>query len=88
MALTGGLLYKDGIRKDCDILFYRHQPNEPIDRDGLEKALVGIGFVLQKDYGRIYKALYKGKVVDLFFPEDAREDGGYPEQNAETSPAQ
>ena len=23
VALTGGLLYKDGPRKDCDILFYR-----------------------------------------------------------------
>src|ERR1035437_5571090 len=33
VALTGGLLYKQGKRKDCDLLFYRIRQVEQIDFD-------------------------------------------------------
>lgn len=35
VALTGGCLYKDGDRKDCDLIFYRIRQVDEIDRDGL-----------------------------------------------------
>ena len=39
VALTGGCLYKDGARKDIDILFYRIRQVEKIDHEGLKQAL-------------------------------------------------
>jgi hypothetical protein len=71
VALTGGLLYKPGNRKDCDILFYRIRQIEKIQRDELIMALVdGItGFVDIGDWGWMSKATYHGKPVDIFFPE-------------------
>lgn len=71
VALTGGCLYKDGPRKDCDIVFYRiRQVNEPrtdemfaaLERTIELKKVSGFGFVI--------KALYKGKGLDCFFPEE------------------
>lgn len=43
VALTGGTLYKDGERKDCDILFYRIRQRKHIDGEGLIAALEQIG---------------------------------------------
>jgi len=91
VALTGGLLYKEGERKDCDLLFYRIRQVEEIDKEGLFTALLAIGVVEFKGFGWCHKAvavpdgvefnkaevgLYKS--LDLFFPE---QDGGqsYPE---------
>lgn len=68
VALTGGLLYKDGPRKDCDILFYSVRGTE-IDKDGLRLALIDIGFDTFIDYGFVQKTKYNGKPVDVFFPE-------------------
>lgn len=39
VALTGGTLYKEGPRKDCDILFYRIRQVDEIDHDNLFIAL-------------------------------------------------
>jgi hypothetical protein len=69
VALTGGLLYKTGMRKDCDVLFYRIRQTPEIDIDGLFDALAGIGFVKVKGFGWCHKAEYQGKPVDCFFPE-------------------
>lgn len=68
VALTGGLLYKQGSRKDCDILFYSIRGRE-IDKDGLRMALIEIGFDTFMDYGFVQKTRFKGKRVDVFFPE-------------------
>ena len=70
VALTGGLLYKEGPRKDCDILFYRIRQRKTIDFDGLWKALEAIGFVKKSGFGWCYKAEFDGKPVDCFSPED------------------
>ena len=78
VALTGGLLYKSGPRKDCDILFYRIRQIEQIDETGLFAALAKIGLVKKSGFGWCHKGTFEGRKVDMFFPE---EQGG--EYNAE-----
>lgn len=75
VALTGGCLYKDGERKDLDILFYRIRQVEEIDKDGLFEALRAIGVEHVKGFGWCHKATFNGLPIDCFFPE---EDGDYP----------
>ena len=64
------LPYKDGERKDCDILLYRIRQVGAIDTEGLFAALSLIGFEGIAGFGWVFKAKYKGKSVDLFFPEE------------------
>jgi len=68
VALTGGCLYKDGDRKDVDILFYRIRQVPKIDVDGLKAALKEFGFGEITGFGWILKSEYKGSKVDMFFP--------------------
>ncbi len=70
VALTGGCLYKSGLRKDCDVLFYRIRQTPEINVDGLFEALAMRGFVRQSGFGWCYKATWEGKPVDCFFPEN------------------
>jgi hypothetical protein len=76
-ALTGGLLYKQGPRKDCDIVIYQRGDvdgkREPIDWANLWVALLGIGLELVNDFGYVKKCRYRGKTVDVF---DPTQDGG------------
>ena len=76
VALTGGTLYKDGQRKDVDILFYRIRQVKKIDRDGLLTALRAIGFTMSSRHGWVQKAFWNSKPVDLFFPDhvDSKKD--------------
>ena len=83
VALTGGTLYKDGARKDIDILFYRIRQTKEIDLDGLWNALGVIGLKKRSGFGWCYKGVYNGIDIDMFFPEDQR--GEY---NHETHRAQ
>ncbi len=69
VALTGGTLYKDGARKDLDLMFYRIRQVERIDRQGLFDALAEIGLVKLRGFDWCYKATYDAKPVDMFFPE-------------------
>lgn len=75
VALTGGCLYKDGERKDLDILFYRIRQVYEIDADGLWQALEKIGVVFDRGFGWCCKATFNGRSIDCFFPE---EEGEYP----------
>jgi len=70
VALTGGLLYKRGPRKDCDLLFYRIRQVEQIDLDGLWAALKAIGIDQVTGFGWCYKARYNGKSLDCLMPEE------------------
>lgn len=85
VALTGGLLYKDGERKDADLVFYRIRQVERIDVDGLFEALEGIGIVrVTESEAFCIKAVTRaGRRIDCFFPEVA--SGDYP---ADLTPAQ
>ncbi len=69
VALTGGYLYKDGLRKDLDLLFYQIRQVECIDVSGLLKNLYELGFTLKSKHGWVIKVVYEGKNIDLFFPE-------------------
>lgn len=70
VALTGGLLYKQGARKDCDLLFYRIRQVAEIDLEGLWTALDALDFVKHSGFGWCYKCTYRGKPVDCFMPEE------------------
>lgn len=81
VALTGGCLYKDGDRKDLDLLFYRVRQADKISQKGLFRALEGIGLEKPEGFGWLFKSKYKGVPVDLFFPEE--QGGEYPEEKEE-----
>lgn len=84
VALTGGLLYKDGPRKDADILLYRIRQIDAIDIGGMMAAFEKVDVSPVHDYGWCYKATFQGKPIDFFFPE--REGGGdYPPRMAAPS---
>lgn len=70
VALTGGCLYKEGNRKDLDILFYRIRQVQTIDYEGLFSRLVEIGFTIPKGFGWLFKSTYLGCQIDMFFPEE------------------
>lgn len=82
VALTGGLLYKDGLRKDADFLFYRIRQVDEIDKDGLFEALFAIGVKVTGGFGWCHKAEWRGQPIDFFFPD---EDGEYPPTQAPES---
>lgn len=71
VALTGGVLYKEGTRKDLDLLFYRVRQARTVDRAGLFAALKELGLVKLYGWGWCYKATCDGKPVDLFFPDQS-----------------
>jgi hypothetical protein len=92
VALTGGLLYKDGPRKDCDLVLYRIRQHDVIDAVGLMKALAAVGLTevtdayvsSSGDDDWCLKARWRGKPVDIFFPEAGAVDW---ETWADVSPA-
>lgn len=74
VALTGGLLYKQGERKDADIMLYRIRQVEEINLAGLWEEMEKLGVVRTSEevpYGESWciKATYNGKSIDFFFPE-------------------
>lgn len=79
-ALTGGLLYKDGSRKDIDIVIFRHrQKHESFEMSEIGPLLEECGLTDIEYFGFVTKAKWKGVVVDLFNPETNLEfdDGDY-----------
>lgn len=73
-ALTGGLLYKEGNRKDIDIVIYRHRQNvSDFEMHDIESVLLKLGFTDIQYFGFATKSKWQGVRVDLFNPE-ARED--------------
>jgi hypothetical protein len=84
VALTGGLLYKLGERKDMDIVFYRIRQVETIDVDGLFGALATLGIERLNKGSFCAKAAYRGRKIDCFFPEEL--DGEYPTDDATAAP--
>lgn len=79
-ALTGGLLYKDGSRKDIDIVIFRHrQKHEDFEMSEIEPLLEECGLTNIEYFGFVTKANWNGVVVDLFNPETKLEfdDGDY-----------
>jgi hypothetical protein len=72
VALTGGCLYKEGERKDVDILLYRIRQFNQIDIEGLFAHLQDSCYIEKPEgFGWVYKSSLKGKGIDFFFPEEA-----------------
>ena len=84
VALTGGLLYKDGPRKDCDLMLYRTHAvmDEDNAREPLLEALANMGLVAYMNHGYCVKATWEGKPVDLLFPDEPRSPGDYTKAQA------
>lgn len=81
VALTGGLLYKDGPRKDCDIMLYAVRQQEP-DWFRLWDVLEQIGLTVHANYGFVIKARYAGLPVDILRP-DFPDNGEYALERAD-----
>ena len=69
VALTGGCLYKDGDRKDIDLIFYRIRQADAIDYSLLFRILEQLDIKIHKSFKWVHKASYKGVGIDIFFPE-------------------
>lgn len=75
-ALTGGCLYKDGERKDVDIVIFRHrQLHLSFELCDLEPVLSLVGFTDFQHFGFVTKVMYNGMAIDLFNPETEADDG-------------
>lgn len=74
VALTGGLLYKEGPRKDLDLVFYRIRQVDGIDKKLLFALLdESLGIKVVKGFGFCHKALSPdGRTIDMLFPEEDR----------------
>jgi len=68
IALTGGCLYKDGARKDVDIMVYRSTDEPPFRWDDFFKHVASIGITLVHDFGFCKKASYRNMTIDFFDP--------------------
>lgn len=72
VALTGGLLYNVGPRKDCDIVVYRRglfkgeKELPEFNRTQIEKDFSQV-LTIQGTFTRVTKASFQGKPVDLLF---------------------
>ena len=72
VALTGGTLYKEGNRKDCDVIVYRIRDQDGPSTTDIEKlweAFEELEVTILKDFGFVTKAQYNGLDVDFLFPE-------------------
>lgn len=71
IVLSGGCLYKEGPRKDADIIIYRIRQAARIDFDGFFADIAKIGVAKISGFGFCHKAAYKGKFIDFLSPEEA-----------------
>ena len=82
-ALTGGVLYKDGRRKDIDIVIYRNRQEVrsfELNDKNVELALNATGVEITEYFGFVTKAKWNGFTVDIFNPETVVDMGeGYGE---------
>ena len=81
IALTGGCLYKDGPRKDIDLVVYRIRDYEtPFDlrNEELLKEFFLNDISIINYYGFVTKARWKNFSVDILDPDD-EDDAAYTE---------
>lgn len=75
VALTGGCLYKEGPRKDLDILIYRIRHERCFNWKEFFKKVAIYGIILVYDFGWCKKAMFHGRSIDFLDPEAS---GEYP----------
>jgi hypothetical protein len=86
VALSGGVLYREGKRKDLNLVIYRHGGRvKEIDRAGLVAALVDqLKMEPVRITGRVYKMRYQGRQVDLMIHDAAEAaDSDYDDELAD-----
>lgn len=88
VALTGGQLYKSGVRKDIDFVLYHATSKDgknPTNRDMVIMGLIVEGFTLVSRHGRVDKFTYEGDDIDILYPEFTG-TGEYDSPAIESSP--
>ena len=68
-ALTGGSLYKNGDRKDIDIIIYRNRETLPFEIYEIQNNLEDAGLYNFIHHGFVTKCEFDGLSVDLMNPE-------------------
>tara|TARA_R110002020_G_scaffold225658_2_gene435748 strand:- start:1851 stop:2252 length:402 start_codon:yes stop_codon:yes gene_type:complete len=68
-ALTGGQLYKDGQRKDIDIILYRGSHGGALCQHDIYMELTECGIFMTANFGRVIKGHWQGYEIDLILPE-------------------
>ena len=75
-ALTGGLVYKDGPRKDIDIVIFRNRQNhDSFETTQIFHILASVGVKITGWFGFVTKAEWNGFTIDLFNPETEYDTG-------------
>lgn len=71
VALSGGCLYKDGDRKDIDIIIYRPGSTDkaPIDQRELFNIWLKLRCMPIRFFGRVTKMKWQGHHIDVIQPE-------------------
>lgn len=70
IGLTGGCLYKDGDRKDLDIILYRIRQEPEPNLEDFYLILEEMGWEMGKNHGWVQKMKTPvGDNVDFFYPE-------------------
>lgn len=77
VALSGGCLYKEGPRKDVDIVLYRIRQAPAINFVGLFEEMEKMGVTKLSGFGFCHKSIYNGSHIDFLSPEE--DEGEYPE---------
>lgn len=72
-ALTGGCLYKQGNRKDIDIVLYMDNSNLR-ELEDIEGKLKAVGLENFKHFGYVTKCLWNGYTVDILLPQTLKDD--------------
>jgi len=67
-ALTGGTLYKDGERKDIDIVIYSSDEVDLSDSSFVH-LLTYLGLTEITCFGRVTKCMYRNTSIDIIIPE-------------------
>lgn len=72
VGIAGGVLYKDGIRKDIDLIIYSHTPKNHVTESKVIPVLISMGFEISKitdvryTERNIIITSYKGTRIDFF----------------------
>ena len=77
VALTGGTLYKEGERKDIDLIIYRHRVNALFEINELEPLLEKVGLHDFRYFGFVTKCKWGNTEVDILHPETSSGNSNY-----------
>lgn len=80
VALTGGCLYKQGARKDCDVILYRIRTDgkrAENDINYLLEEFEELGVAIIDNFGFVVKAQFCDRMVDFLIPEASEHHGNY-----------